>query len=362
MVDTYFCEQSYYDIQAGSGSYVDASDEDNYFSGDPEDYTEGNVDYPEDWQECGLKKSMIASSSGTSAISAVGSDPGWDEYIAATKVYKSIREKLRADREAGLSHEPQKYTADYANAVTQFKQVVVSYPGELSSIKALGKVAACYRDLSQLEAVRDYLNSILQESRFAALRPYALDLFIPYHLSKGEHNRALQLSDEILAAPLDNQLACEILYGKGIIYRYYLNDKDQAAAIFKQVIARYPDHPTALSAQAELEDMGVEYAAGDSTSTPAADGQLVIQSYPNPFNPSSTIRFTLPEEGQVTLKVYDLMGREVATLVNGYIEPGYHQVVWNGKTASGHDVPTGIYIARLITPAATMSIKLVLLK
>ncbi|GAJ03228.1 unnamed protein product, partial [marine sediment metagenome] len=207
----------------------------------------------------------------------------------------------------------------------------------------------------------DYLNTILQESQFAALRPYALDLLVPYHLSKGEHDRALQLSDEILAAPPDENLACETLYGKGIIYRYYLDDQDQAAAIFKQVIAIYPDHPTALSAQAELEDMG-ESVPGGAPTEPETVEALVLEGYPNPFNPTATIRFGLPEAGKVTLLVYDLMGREVVRLLERHQDAGWQAVVWDGRNAKGQEVPTGIYIARLAMAQGTKSIKLVMMK
>ena len=85
-------------------------------------------------------------------------------------------------------------------------------------------------------------------------------------------------------------------------------------------------------------------------------------AYPNPFNPSTTIRFDLPEAAEVHLVVYDILGREVIQLVNERLEPGYRQVTWNGRTARGGDVPTGIYIARLVTPQYTRSIKMVLLK
>ncbi|UCH63516.1 MAG: T9SS type A sorting domain-containing protein [Fidelibacterota bacterium] len=94
----------------------------------------------------------------------------------------------------------------------------------------------------------------------------------------------------------------------------------------------------------------------------AGISELALESYPNPFNPSATIRFGLPEEGYVTLKVYDVLGREAATLVEGYIEAGPGQIVWNGKTADGSEVPTGIYIARLVTPDGTKATKLVMMK
>jgi hypothetical protein len=80
-------------------------------------------------------------------------------------------------------------------------------------------------------------------------------------------------------------------------------------------------------------------------------------AFPNPFNPTTTIRCDLPLASEVSLIVYDLLGREVARLVDGYMEPGHHEVQWNGQ-----QLPSGIYIARLVTPGNSQSIKMVLLK
>ncbi len=104
-----------------------------------------------------------------------------------------------------------------------------------------------------------------------------------------------------------------------------------------------------------------EQAQGHLPGKPLPDFAL-HQNYPNPFNPSTTIRFDLPEAAEIHLVVYDLMGREVIHLVDGCRETGYHQLVWNGRDARGREVPTGLYIARMVTPTYTRSIKLVLLR
>jgi hypothetical protein len=85
-------------------------------------------------------------------------------------------------------------------------------------------------------------------------------------------------------------------------------------------------------------------------------------AYPNPFNPVATIRYDLPAGTEVQLLIYDLMGREVANLVDGYMEQGYHSIVWNARGADRRKLPSGIYIARLATPEYSKSIKMVLLK
>jgi len=88
----------------------------------------------------------------------------------------------------------------------------------------------------------------------------------------------------------------------------------------------------------------------------------LLQNYPNPFNPNTTLQFNLPKAIDTHIIVYDLLGREVVRLMDQYLEAGYHQIVWNGKDRPNREVPSGIYIARLVTPEYIMSIKMVLLK
>ncbi len=78
---------------------------------------------------------------------------------------------------------------------------------------------------------------------------------------------------------------------------------------------------------------------------------------PNPFNPTATISFALPEASQVTLKVYDSAGREVASLVNGWREAGNHQVTFDGR-----GLASGVYIYRLTAGAFSATQKMILMK
>jgi flagellar hook assembly protein FlgD/DNA/RNA endonuclease YhcR with UshA esterase domain len=71
------------------------------------------------------------------------------------------------------------------------------------------------------------------------------------------------------------------------------------------------------------------------------------QNYPNPFNPSTTLRFGLPSAANVTLRVYDYLGREIATLMNEEHPAGYVQVVWNGTNTNGARVASGVYFYRI---------------
>jgi len=86
------------------------------------------------------------------------------------------------------------------------------------------------------------------------------------------------------------------------------------------------------------------------------------QNTPNPFNPTTTIRFGLPAEGQVQLVVYDITGRVVRTLVDNQMEAGVHAVTWDGRDAVGRDVASGTYIYRLVAPNGVLVKRMVMVK
>jgi hypothetical protein len=81
------------------------------------------------------------------------------------------------------------------------------------------------------------------------------------------------------------------------------------------------------------------------------------QNYPNPFNPETVIRYSLLVTGPVTLKVYDVLGREMATLVDEVKQPGEHRVLWNAGNYS-----SGVYFYRLQAGSYSGTKRLLLLK
>ena len=122
-----------------------------------------------------------------------------------------------------------------------------------------------------------------------------------------------------------------------------------------------------------IPDGGPEWAS--TTPTPGSPNNLVDtnpeiaiptrfvlhQNYPNPFNPSTTISYELPEPGRVELRIYDLRGRLIRTLVEHEQHAGYKHIKWFARDDSGHPVSTGVYFIRLSTPGYSKVVKMVYL-
>ena len=84
---------------------------------------------------------------------------------------------------------------------------------------------------------------------------------------------------------------------------------------------------------------------------------ILRQNYPNPFNPTTQISYTLAKASNVTLTVYNILGQQIATLVNGKNEPGEHSVSWNAL-----NVPSGVYFYRIVAGDFVQTKKMVLMK
>jgi hypothetical protein len=112
-----------------------------------------------------------------------------------------------------------------------------------------------------------------------------------------------------------------------------------------------------------VDDLAFGGAVGVNDKAPAAESFQLKQNYPNPFNPSTTIEFSVPEESSVELKVYNILGVEVASLASGNYSPGDHKVRFDGE-----NLASGIYLAKIIATAKadnhtfTKTVKMTLLK
>jgi flagellar hook assembly protein FlgD len=98
----------------------------------------------------------------------------------------------------------------------------------------------------------------------------------------------------------------------------------------------------------------------DLTAVP--DEFSLHQNYPNPFNPTTTILYDVPQDSKVTLFIYDLLGRQVRTLVNQDISAGFHDAIWDATDDMGRPVSGGLYIYRINAGGYSKTMKMLFLK
>ena len=86
------------------------------------------------------------------------------------------------------------------------------------------------------------------------------------------------------------------------------------------------------------------------------------QNYPNPFNPVTTLRYDLPENGHVNITIYDMLGRQVKTLMDQTQDAGYRSIIWDATNDYGKPVSAGIYLYQIQAGEYMQTKKMVLLK
>lgn len=118
------------------------------------------------------------------------------------------------------------------------------------------------------------------------------------------------------------------------------------------------DYYAAVDLAHHTQIVGVK---GDLINSIPSDYRL-YQNYPNPFNPSTDIRFRIPVQAKVKLKIYDILGRLVANLLDEVKRPGTYNIKWNGENSNNQKLASGVYFYRLETNKFIQTKKLVLLK
>jgi ligand-binding sensor domain-containing protein len=89
---------------------------------------------------------------------------------------------------------------------------------------------------------------------------------------------------------------------------------------------------------------------------------IATYNYPNPFNPSTTIAYDLPQEGSVKIEIFNIRGQKVRTLLDEYQRAGKHQIVWNGKDERNIEMPSGIYLYQIATESKDVAGKMMMIK
>jgi len=180
----------------------------------------------------------------------------------------------------------------------------------------------------------------------------AQSLATGYLIKSGNYEQAIKRASGVLSAYPKSEFAKLALYDLGSIYWYRLGDPKTGEMYYRQLIKQWPDDDLAISALATLGEWNPEL--GKASVPSFAKAEVVptefrlSQNYPNPFNLITQIQYGLPTGGHVTVKVYNVLGGEVRTLVDRDMPAGNHRTLWDGKDDTGHNVASGVYLYRIV--------------
>jgi DNA-binding beta-propeller fold protein YncE len=172
------------------------------------------------------------------------------------------------------------------------------------------------------------------------------DMFFVYELTAGGPTWMKMMMTAGMVAPGDNSDMPMRIYGieEGSDTAFVvIQTNDPAAPVINVEV-----HKTMVTGLEDLTQMPTSFD--------------MAQNYPNPFNPTTTIKYQLPKVSDVKLVIYNILGQQVRTLLNGQIEAGYHSVVWDGRNETGQSVASGIYIYRFEAGDFQKTMKLLILR
>ena len=241
--------------------------------------------------------------------------------------------------------------------IGQYKSILGTNISKNEIKEALSKLSVCNRMLDEETVFADYVTNLISNKKV----PSEMKRFlIPSLVKKGSYSQAINLIDEISAyQDLSEDLKYELLYEKGTIQKYYLNEVDLSEKVFIELYKNGGDHILAQYAKAQLSDYsGIEGGSKPKTSDDIElENGFATSSYPNPFNPTTQISYQIPKDGLVNLVVYNTLGQVVAELVNEHQSSGKYSVQFNAS-----NLPSGIYFYKIESGSFSKSMKMLLLK
>jgi type IX secretion system substrate protein/trypsin len=243
------------------------------------------------------------------------------------------------------------------DVILQYNSVLLENLSKGDINEALRRLSACYRMLNEEGVFADYVSNLVESKSV----PSEMKRFlIPSLVRKGNYNEAIKLIDEISDyKDISTDLKYELLYEKGTILKYQLKESELSEKVFAELYKNGGDHILAKYARAQLEeqsdlDDGNKEIKKDNSES---NDDFSINSYPNPFNPTTTIAYQIPTDGFVNLVVYNTLGQVVSMLVNEHQTSGKYSVQFNAS-----NLPSGVYFYKIESGSFNKVNKMLLLR
>ena len=242
-------------------------------------------------------------------------------------------------------------TFDYHNAMLLMKDVVTLYPESVYARYAISYLPRLQRVLdSDIDELIEFYENIENDD----LESNVSEAIASTYLANRNYSASIERYDQIIQ---NNQDTLTSLFATlNRIYAAWKLEQETNSRTTPNTAEYIKNRALILSQLLNYID-----DENDGNKIPIIT-KLEASNYPNPFNPETTIKLSLPETGNVRIDIYNIRGQRVKTLLNNHLNKGYHSILWNGTDASGRNVSSGVYFYRVITEAETIINRMLLMK
>ncbi|MBI9072547.1 MAG: T9SS type A sorting domain-containing protein [Melioribacteraceae bacterium] len=244
--------------------------------------------------------------------------------------------------------------------ISAYKDVIKSLEFKKDKKMALTRLSHCYRMKDKEKEFASYITSMLNDKNNSSFISVLKKQAGSSKFRLGKTDEAIVLFDEVLSDKnISLELELETLYEKGLALKYYMNNEKAADEIFIELIAKGKDTPLEKFALSQLssDDIKIEQKESIKETLNDDSSKFEVNAYPNPFNPVTNIRFSIPESDNVRIRVYNQVGQLVEELTNKVYSSGTHTAVFDAS-----NLASGVYYYTIEAGSEMKTNKILLLK
>jgi len=244
---------------------------------------------------------------------------------------------------------------DYTAAESTFRTLISTYPNCSEIAISFSSLFSCYYlGSGNLSELQDYYLNLVPSYPENPENKILNNLITFCKRKKGEFDNAIADYEEIL---LNNPTYEDSCYAVIDIGNTYLEAEGRASGRLKELIPESAKKHDALTGRllASIRDNSI------IQNSPSIPNAVLYGNYPNPFNPETTISFSIPQKAKVNLSVFNIKGQKVTTITNDVFEKGKYDLIWSGTDSNNRAVSTGVYFYRLEVNEKTKAVKKCLL-
>jgi hypothetical protein len=258
-------------------------------------------------------------------------------------------------------------SGDQALARQLYTSIATNEPDSLYALQSLGRLNSIYAGYPDLlNDLRGIYDAYMVACSDSVLIKSAQAKYAMVNRLDGLYTEAIQGYEDLLlfsTTEVDSLLCLlDIAY---TMQDMYYDDSGKAAHSTMSYQSNGISISTLKDAKHTVDELWGKILAkseDESIYNAPVPTKLELSNYPNPFNPSTTIAFSVPEAGKVRLTVYNIRGQRVRSLIDDNMMRGFHKVIWDGKDNGKHSVSSGLYFVRIDTGNNTVIKKVMMLK